>query len=143
MRRHSDGDAAIPLANRLRETRFWDSVIFTQDWHPAFQGSFAVNNAGAAAFSTRTFPDMGEQVMWPSHCVQGTLGAEFHPRLDRAPGDVVVRKGTFARAIEPRTARRLPRRRFELTDESSLLKHLKIRAFIAQTGNSSLLTPAD
>ena len=28
------------------------------------------------------------------HCVQGSHGADFHPALARAPGDVVVRKGT-------------------------------------------------
>lgn len=35
--------------------------------------------------------------MWPDHCVQETLGATFHPYLEREDGDVVVRKGTNAR----------------------------------------------
>lgn len=92
-----DGDVVVPLANRLRATCNWDVVVLTQDWHPADHGSFAPNNSDAAPFSVRTFSDMGEQVMWPAHCIQGTLGAEFHPHLVRSPGDIVVRKGTFAR----------------------------------------------
>ena len=31
---------------------------------------------------------------WPVHCVAGTLGAEFSPRLERRPDDVVVSKAT-------------------------------------------------
>ncbi|MDQ3880568.1 MAG: isochorismatase family protein [Chloroflexota bacterium] len=50
-------------------------VAYTQDCHPASTPHFA-KDGGA----------------WPVHCVQGTWGAEFHPRLAvRGP---VVRKGT-------------------------------------------------
>lgn len=41
----------------------------------------------------------GEQVLWPDHCVQGTAGAAFHPGLDRAPAELVLRKG-FRREID-------------------------------------------
>ena len=92
-----DGDAVIPIANRLRATCNWDAIILTQDWHPADHGSFASNNGDVQAFSALVLPDMGEQVMWPNHCVQGTLGAEFHARLVRGSEDIVVRKGTYAR----------------------------------------------
>lgn len=37
--------------------------------------------------------------MWPTHCVQGSAGADFAPALARAPGDVVVRKGA-ARLVD-------------------------------------------
>ena len=92
-----DGDAVVPVINRLRARCTWDVVVLTQDWHPPTHASFASNNAGAALFSVVELEGMGKQVMWPNHCVQGTPGAEFHPRLDRAPGDVVVRKGTVER----------------------------------------------
>lgn len=36
-------------------------------------------------------------MMWPDHCVQNTLGAEFHPHLEREPTDIVVRKGKHVR----------------------------------------------
>ena len=34
-------------------------------------------------FETRELPDIGQQVMWPDHCVQESKGAEFHPDLVR------------------------------------------------------------
>lgn len=92
-----DGDVVVPLANKLRATCQWDLIVLTQDWHPADHGSFAANNEGASVFSTLSSQDMGDQVMWPIHCVQDTLGSEFHPQLVRAPTDVVVRKGTRKR----------------------------------------------
>jgi nicotinamidase/pyrazinamidase len=50
-------------------------VVYTQDWHPE---------------STPHFEKDGG--IWPVHCVAGTWGAEFHPRLVVAgPG---VRKGS-------------------------------------------------
>ena len=45
--------------------------------------SFASNNEGATVFETRELPDIGQQVMWPDHCVQESKGAEFHPDLVR------------------------------------------------------------
>ena len=58
---------------------------------------FASSHAGAKLFSTVQLPIVGDQVMWPDHCVQGTLGAEFHPDLDvEEATDVVVQKGTVA-----------------------------------------------
>ena len=35
---------------------------------------------------------------WPPHCVAGTNGAEFHPDLDTADVEAVVRKGAHAAA---------------------------------------------
>jgi nicotinamidase/pyrazinamidase len=108
----SGGSLAVPnseqvviLANRLRATCSWDLIVLTQDWHPANHGSFAVNN-GVEPNTVLTLPDMGEQVMWPVHCVQGSAGAEFHPLLHRRssppgvgpePEEVVVFKGTHPR----------------------------------------------
>ena len=92
-----DGDAVVPLINALRRAGRWAprcGVVLTQDWHPAAHSSFAVNNPGAALFSTITVPGAGSQVMWPAHCVQGSRGADFHAALARGADDVVVRKGT-------------------------------------------------
>ncbi len=33
------------------------------------------------------------QKMWPSHCVQGSWGSDFHPLLHVAPSDIIVHKG--------------------------------------------------
>jgi nicotinamidase/pyrazinamidase len=68
------GDEIVPIINELaRETPF---VVATRDWHPAAHSSFR---------------ERGGQ--WPVHCVQGTEGAELHPKLDARAIDLVVDKG--------------------------------------------------
>jgi nicotinamidase/pyrazinamidase len=84
------GDAIIPEINAL--LRQFEVRVLTQDWHPADHASFADNHPGAAPFSMTEMP-YGPQVLWPAHCVQGTEGAAFHPRLDTDRGDMVIRKG--------------------------------------------------
>lgn len=84
------GDEIIPRVNALL-TEFPVRVL-TQDWHPANHSSFAANHPGAAAFSM-TQMAYGPQVLWPTHCVQGTGGADFHAALDTDLADLVIRKG--------------------------------------------------
>ena len=36
----------------------------------------------------------GEQMMWPDHCVRGTIDSEFHPDLDITRANMIIRKGT-------------------------------------------------
>lgn len=88
----AEGDAVVPVANRLMRSGRYDLVVASQDWHPANHGSFASQHPGKKPF------DMGElsgqpQVMWPDHCVQDTRDAEFHPDLDQSRIDFVQRKG--------------------------------------------------
>jgi nicotinamidase/pyrazinamidase len=90
------GGEVIPLLNRMRAEGDWSAVVLTQDWHPPDHKSFASNNAEAALFSVVELPGIGPQMMWPNHCVQNSAGAQFHPQLERAPGDHVVQKGTHA-----------------------------------------------
>ena len=84
------GDAIIPQINALMGQ--FQTVVLTQDWHPVDHSSFAANHAGAAPFSTVQMP-YGAQTLWPSHCVQGTKGAEFHPALRSDLAQLVIRKG--------------------------------------------------
>jgi nicotinamidase/pyrazinamidase len=35
----------------------------------------------------------GQQTLWPDHCVQGSAGAAFHPRLETRRAELVIRKG--------------------------------------------------
>jgi len=86
----AQGDEIIPQINALMGQ--FQTVVLTQDWHPANHSSFAVNHAGAAPFSTVRLP-YGPQTLWPSHCVQGTKGAEFHPALRSDLAQLVIRKG--------------------------------------------------
>jgi nicotinamidase/pyrazinamidase len=59
-----EGDKVVDVVNRIMP--LFPLVVSTQDWHPANHISFK---------------DRGGP--WPPHCVQGTPGAELHPRLRR------------------------------------------------------------
>jgi nicotinamidase/pyrazinamidase len=69
-----DGDAVVEPINRLMEQVSF--TVATRDWHPPDHGSFK---------------DQGGP--WPPHCVQGTGGAELHPRLHTSEIDAVVDAG--------------------------------------------------
>jgi nicotinamidase/pyrazinamidase len=86
-----DGDAVIPVANRL-QTAF-PLVIAIQDWHPANHGSFAVNHPGRKVFEQIDLNGL-PQTLWPVHCVQGTSGAELAAALERDRIAKVFPKGT-------------------------------------------------
>lgn len=96
----AEGDAIIARINTLMG-RFAAKVL-TQDWHPADHASFAANHPGAAPFSLTEMP-YGSQVLWPTHCVQGTPGAAFHAALRTDPADVILRKG-FRASIDSYSA---------------------------------------
>lgn len=87
------GDEIVPLVNRL--ARGFSHVVLTQDWHPASHISFAANHAGRQPFEMMTLP-YGEQVLWPTHCVQDTAGAALHADLDIPHARAVIRKGHHA-----------------------------------------------
>lgn len=89
-----DGDLVIPIANSLIE-RFkntGDLILATKDWHPNTHKSFAINSNG----------NVGElgvlnglpQVWWPIHCVENTLGSNFHTELDVNSIQITIFKGT-------------------------------------------------
>lgn len=84
------GDEIVPLVNELG--RRFSTVVLTQDWHPAGHSSFASSYEGKEPFETIAMP-YGPQVLWPEHCVQGSGGAAFHPGLDLAMAQAVIRKG--------------------------------------------------
>ncbi len=71
-----EGDAIADRLNELAQDPRFDLVIATRDWHPENHGSFREQGGP-----------------WPRHCVQGTEGAELHPKLDRSKIDVIIDKG--------------------------------------------------
>lgn len=83
------GDDIIPGINRLIAEN--ETVILTQDWHPAGHSSFASQHPGKAPLDQIDMP-YGSQTLWPDHCIQGTPGAAFHKDLDTS-GDLILRKG--------------------------------------------------
>jgi nicotinamidase/pyrazinamidase len=62
----------------------YDYVIASRDWHDG-------DNDNGGHFATDSAPDFVDS--WPTHCVAGTHGAEYHPALDTALIDVHIRKG--------------------------------------------------
>jgi len=75
----AEGDRIIPILNRYIESfrKRGLPIIATRDWHPE----------KTAHFNTYGGP-------WPPHCLQGTVGAEFHPALAMTDDVIVVSKGT-------------------------------------------------
>jgi nicotinamidase/pyrazinamidase len=67
-----DAAQILPTINALIAAGDYALIVATQDMHPAQHVSFG---------------------LWPVHCVQGTPGAELHPRLLRDQIDVIWRKG--------------------------------------------------
>ena len=84
------GDEIVPRVNGLM--RDFSVRVLTQDWHPAGHASFAASHPGAVPFSMIDMP-YGPQVLWPTHCVQGTEGAAFHTGLNVDAAQLVLRKG--------------------------------------------------
>ena len=86
----ANADQIIPCINALG--RVFQNIVITQDWHPATHVSFAANHAGKQDYEQIQL-SYGEQVLWPVHCVQGTLDAELHPDLDLPKAQLIIRKG--------------------------------------------------
>jgi len=62
----------------------YEHVVATKDHHIAPRGHFSEE------------PDY--VTTWPRHCVVGTRGAEFHPRLATEPIEAIFTKGAYAAA---------------------------------------------
>lgn len=92
----SGGDEIVPIVNKLID--HFDTIILTQDWHPAGHLSFASSHDGKKPYDT-TEMAYGTQVLWPDHCIQGTRGAEFHTELHADKAQVIIRKG-FRKEID-------------------------------------------
>lgn len=84
------GDEIVPLVNRIAAG--FRNVVQAQDWHPAGHISFASSHPGSKPFEIIDLP-YGPQVLWPDHCIQGSIGALFHPALDIPHTQLIVRKG--------------------------------------------------
>lgn len=84
------GDEVVPLINTLIDQ--YQLVVASQDWHPPLHLSFADNHEGRKPFEVIVLDGL-EQVLWPSHCVAGSVSADFHPQLKQGSVAAVFRKG--------------------------------------------------
>jgi nicotinamidase/pyrazinamidase len=85
-----DGDRVIEPIHRIA-ARF-EHIILTQDWHTPHHSSFASANPGKKPFE-QIQVSYGTQTLWPDHCVQQTIGAEFHPAFHLPQAELILRKG--------------------------------------------------
>ena len=81
-----DTDSLILPVNRLIREYAADGrlVILSRDWHPENHCSFREQGGP-----------------WPTHCVAGTEGAEFHPGLELPDTYLLVSKAKRARLPRP------------------------------------------
>jgi nicotinamidase/pyrazinamidase len=72
------GDKIIPILNRY--IKYFETenlpIFVTRDWHPTV---------------TSHFEQFGG--IWPIHCIEGSYGAQFHPKLDLSKDALVMSKG--------------------------------------------------
>ena len=85
------GDTIVQPINALMDK--FNIVVLTQDWHPTDHKSFASSHENKSPFDTVEM-SYGDQVLWPDHCIQGSMGARFHPDLNHKRADVIIRKGS-------------------------------------------------
>jgi len=73
-----DGEAVVPVLNEyIAEFQKRELIILaSRDWHPKH---------------TKHFKAFGG--LWPEHCVEGTPGAAFHPKLNLPPETIIISKG--------------------------------------------------
>ncbi|MGB3774647.1 MAG: bifunctional nicotinamidase/pyrazinamidase [Leeuwenhoekiella sp.] len=87
----AEGNLIVPQINKLQG--HFDLVIATQDWHPVNHSSFAANHPGKKEFEAIDLIG-SKQILWPVHCVQNSIGAQFDPALDTSKIEAIFRKGT-------------------------------------------------
>ena len=95
-----DADAVIPLANQLQ--KHFELVVAANDWHPQNHISFAANHPGYEVGDVLELDGI-HQILWETHGVQNTKGAEFHPGLDTMQIKKVFFKG-YERDIDSYSA---------------------------------------
>jgi len=86
-----NGDQIIPLINALMP--HFSLVLATQDWHPPDHVSFAAQHPGKKVgdiIDAKGIP----QILWPTHCVRNTHGAELVSSLNKESIESVFYKGT-------------------------------------------------
>ncbi|KAI6200782.1 Isochorismatase-like domain and EF-hand domain and EF-hand domain pair-containing protein [Aphelenchoides besseyi] len=108
-RAQQDPQEAIPLLNHLLSRhRDFDSVVYTMDWHPSNHISFYEHcrnqdrimqktdkSRKLKPFDVVTFEEPNcRQVLYPSHCVENSWGADLNASVRRVDGAKYVRKGT-------------------------------------------------
>lgn len=95
-----DGTKIIEPINKLMME--FQTVILTQDWHSSDHSSFASQHSGKHPYmEVEMF--YGQQVLWPDHCIKGSVGADFHSAVNVENSHLIIRKG-FRKEIDSYSA---------------------------------------
>lgn len=95
------GDKVVAPLNKIMDK--FKTIIATADWHP--QNHISFKKQGGP---------------WPTHCVAGTNGAGFHPKLETKKFTHIVYKGTDPQQKEAYSG-------FDKTGLAQLLKGLGVK----------------
>ncbi|CAN8000415.1 unnamed protein product [Ixodes pacificus] len=136
-----DPERVVPVINDLTEHLPFDVVVYSIDWHPkdhisffenkhcrTFHPSSKVSAQDARVLDTVVFCDpcsesgCVEQTLWPSHCVQGSWGAQLHEDLRLADKALKIYKGDNT-DVDSYSAFWDNARRFETSLHSELRNH--------------------
>ncbi|KAL7670981.1 hypothetical protein ACOME3_005896 [Neoechinorhynchus agilis] len=108
------GHRIIPTINKLVNSKFYDIIMYTLDWHPKEHLSFYSNRIKRPfrrvsdwSNDCELYDDViydgvkgspgGESVrmtLWPDHCIAGSEGAEIHAQIKIKQKGVMLYKGT-------------------------------------------------
>lgn len=89
-----EGDQIIEGVNEVAEIfeKQDGIIVLTQDWHPFNHLSFANSHPGKKPGDEYQTEAIGP-ILWPVHCVQGSIGADFHKSLNKDIANMIIRKG--------------------------------------------------
>jgi nicotinamidase/pyrazinamidase len=83
-------EAIVPIINQLR--RKFNTVVWSQDWHPPDHISFVTSHPGKKVYEV-VKGDGFDQLLFPVHCVAGSSGAAIHSGLQIKETDLIIKKG--------------------------------------------------
>lgn len=94
-----EGNKIIPIINKLIPD--FDLIIFTQDWHPNDHKSFASQHPDKNVFDSINLNGLN-QVLWPDHCIQGTIGADIcnDININEIKGDFYIFKKGIDKEVD-------------------------------------------
>ena len=85
-----NGNSIVEIINNLLP--YFNLIVATKDWHPKNHKSFA-------SFHKKKPGEIidlkgVQQILWPDHCIQETLGSEFSSTLKSEKITKIIYKGT-------------------------------------------------
>ena len=93
-----NGSLEVPSGNDVIEPineiiRNYALVVATKDWHPLDHVSFASNHLGKKVGDIVMLGNH-DQILWPDHCVQESIGSDFPATLNAKTIKKIIFKGT-------------------------------------------------